>query len=107
VSSDYNTVGRAAVLAQYDGFALQARSAAAGEPLDNVRQKHLTSAMSWEQLAANGRKWEAQRIRRLAEERSAKDTPPTPAAKPMVLGKIYNVKRSPLRLAGRSGILIG
>ena len=47
--------GRAAVLAQYDEFALRARSDAAREDLDNVRQKHLTSAVSWEQLAANGR----------------------------------------------------
>ena len=63
--------GRAAVLAQYDEFAVRARSAAAREALDNVRQKHLTSAVSWEQLAANGRKMEGLRDRRVLEQLSA------------------------------------
>ena len=63
--------GRAAVLAQYDGFAVLARAAAARETLANVRQKHLTSAVSWEQLAANGRKMEKLRERRMVEELSA------------------------------------
>ena len=62
---------RAAVLAQYDSFAVLARSAAAGETLENVRQKHLTSAISWEQLAARGRKMEADRAGRAEDQRLA------------------------------------
>ena len=63
--------GRAAILAQYDEFAVRARSAAAREALDNVRQKHLTSAVSWEQLAVNGRKMEGLREGRMLEPSSA------------------------------------
>jgi hypothetical protein len=59
---------RATVLAQYDSFAVLARSAAAGETLENVRQKHLTSAISWEQLAARGRKMEADRASRAEDQ---------------------------------------
>jgi hypothetical protein len=59
---------RATVLAQYDSFAVLARSAAAGETLENVRQKHLTSAISWEQLAARGRKMEADRAGRTEDQ---------------------------------------
>jgi hypothetical protein len=33
--------------AEYDALAQLARSAAAGAPLANVRQKHLTSALTW------------------------------------------------------------
>jgi uncharacterized ferredoxin-like protein len=36
---------------QYLTLAAAARTAADGEKLDNVRQKHLTSAASWEGLA--------------------------------------------------------
>jgi hypothetical protein len=59
---------RAAVLAQYDSLAVLARSAAAAETLENVRRKHLTSAISWEQLAAHGRKMEAARAGRTQDQ---------------------------------------
>ena len=93
--------GRAAVLAQYDEFALRARSAAAREGLDNVRQKHLTSAVSWEQLAANGRKMEGLRDRRMLEQLSAV------AAAPIGLGAAGDLQASPPWPASRSRTLIG
>jgi len=70
---------RAAVLAQYDSFAVLARSAAAGETLENVRRKHLTSAISWEQLAANGRKMEAARAGRTEDQLVARLSAELPA----------------------------
>jgi len=71
VSTPNTPEGRAAAHAQYDALALLARSAAGGEQLENVRQKHLTSAVSWEQLAANGRKMEALRAQRALEARAS------------------------------------
>ena len=46
--------GRAATVAEYHDRAVLSRSAAADEKLENVRQKHLASAASWEKLAASG-----------------------------------------------------
>jgi hypothetical protein len=71
VSTPNTPEGRAAAHAQYDALALLARSAAGGEQLENVRLKHLTSAVSWEQLAANGRKMEALRAQREQESRAS------------------------------------
>jgi hypothetical protein len=66
-----NPEGRASIHAQYVEFAVQARAAAAVEKLDNVRQKHLKSAASWEQLAVTGRKTDELRTRRLVETLAA------------------------------------
>ena len=52
----------------YAGFAAAAKSAAAIEPLENVRIKHLSSAASWERLAAVDRHMNRLRDRRAAED---------------------------------------
>ena len=92
---------RAAVLAQYDTFAVLARSAAAAESLENVRRKHLTSAISWEQLAANGRKMENQRARRALEQLSALAATPSPAETPLPLARLDDWQDPPAPRAAR------
>lgn len=99
--------GRAAVLAQYDKFAVAARTAAASEKLDNVRQKHLTSAVSWEQLAANSRKMEILRARRMEEELSGVASEQTPGARPLRAAEASDLRGSPGMPAGRPRTLIG
>lgn len=99
--------GRATLHAQYDAHAVLARSAAAGEPLANVRQKHLTSAITWEQLAANGRKMEDLRARRTLEQLSARAATKAPTETPLPVSRLDDAPRWPAQLAGRSGILIG
>ncbi|HEY7806859.1 MAG TPA: hypothetical protein VIC34_06625 [Croceibacterium sp.] len=107
MSTTNTPAGRAAVLAQYDGFALLARSAAAGAQLDNVRQKHLTSAISWEQLATNGRKWEEQRARRALEQLSAVAATKVAAETPLSVARLDDWQDPPAPRAGRSATLIG
>jgi len=92
---------RAAELAQYDAFAVLARTAAAGETLENVRQKHLTSAISWEQLAANGRKMEELRARRTLEQLSALRAPRPPAETPLPLARLDDWQDPPAPRAAR------
>ena len=56
----------------YSKLAEAARAAAAEQVLDNVRQKHLTAAATWEALALGKRKMDALRLRRVLErERSS------------------------------------
>lgn len=99
---------RAAVLAQYDAFAVLARSAAAAENLENVRRKHLTSAISWEQLAANGRKMEADRTSRTQDQLVAVAAAPVPVETPLALARLDNWQEGPPpRFARRSRILNG
>jgi hypothetical protein len=99
---------RAAVLAQYDSFAVLARAAAAGESLENVRRKHLTSAVTWEQLAANGRKMEAARVGRKQDQLVAVAAAPVPAETPLALARLDNWQEGPPpRFARRSRILNG
>jgi hypothetical protein len=96
---------RATVLAQYDSFAVLARSAAAGESLENVRQKHLTSAVTWEQLAANGRKMEADRTSRTQDQLLATASARIPPETPLALARLDNWQEgSPPRFARRSRI---
>ena len=52
----------------YLRFAAAARLEAAGEGLENVRQKHLHSAAMWEGLARTADKIEAIRAKRLIEQ---------------------------------------
>ena len=92
---------RATVLAQYDSFAVLARSAAAAESLENVRRKHLTSAISWEQLAANGRKLEGLRARPTPEQLSALAATPPPAETPLALARLDDWQDPPAPRAGR------
>jgi len=51
----------------YFELAEAARAAAAEQVLDNVRQKHLTAALTWDALALGKRKMDALRLRRLLE----------------------------------------
>ena len=51
----------------YSVMAQASRAAAAEQVLDNVRQKHLTAAASWDALALGKRKMDALRLRRLLE----------------------------------------
>ncbi len=51
----------------YSELAEAARAAAAEQVLDNVRQKHLTAAATWDTLALGQRKIDALRLRRLLE----------------------------------------
>jgi hypothetical protein len=51
----------------YSVMAEAARAAAAEQVLDNVRQKHLTAAASWDALALGKRKMDALRLRRVLE----------------------------------------
>ena len=60
--------GRAATVAGYDELAILSRSAAAAEPLENVRLKHMTSAASWDHLATVGRRIEELRRRQMTEK---------------------------------------
>ena len=53
---------------QYLHLAAAARTAAAGEDLHNARQKHLTSASSWEALAHSARKFDELRQSRRGEQ---------------------------------------
>jgi hypothetical protein len=63
VSHRNTPAGRSALRAEYDAFAAAARAAAASASLDNVRNKHLMSAASWQHLADAGRQIEAIRTR--------------------------------------------
>ena len=51
----------------YSELAEAARAAAAEQVLDNVRDKHLTAAATWDALALGKRKMDALRLRRLGE----------------------------------------
>lgn len=51
----------------YSELAEAARAAAAEQVLDNVRDKHLTAAATWDALALGKRKMDALRRRRLLE----------------------------------------
>ena len=52
---------------QYSVMAEASRAAAAEQVLDNVRQKHLTAAASWDALALGKCKMDALRLKRLRE----------------------------------------
>jgi hypothetical protein len=52
----------------YQAMAAEARAAASIEVLENVRQKHLTSAASWEALAHLTSKMADVRAKRLVEQ---------------------------------------
>lgn len=99
--------GRAAVLAQYEDFALQARSAAAAETLGNVRDKHLTSALTWDHLAASARKMETLRVRRMAEQLSSGEALNASAADPVERASRGGATYPSNRLAVGKRILIG
>ena len=58
----------------YSEMAAASRAAAAEQVLDNVRQKHLVAAASWDALALGKLKMDALRIRRLLE-REESSTP--------------------------------
>lgn len=80
--------GRAELHAQYGAHAARARSSAAGEQLENVRRKHLTSAAAWEHLASVGRGIEDVRERRMLEKLAAVAAgklPPEPGLDPIEL----------------------
>ena len=102
-----STEGRAAVLAQYDEFARLARSAAAMEELENVRQKHMTSALSWENLAANGRKMEELREQRMVEPLPTSGSARSPMADAIAFPKVDDLRGFRTTLARRSRIMIG
>ena len=51
----------------YSELADAARAAAAEQVLDNVRQKHLIAAATWDALALGKRKMDALRLRRILE----------------------------------------
>ena len=72
--------GRAALHVRYGELALAARSAAAAERLENVRQKHLTAALTWEHLANAGRGMDRLRERRAIEQAGRRVFPAAPAA---------------------------
>jgi hypothetical protein len=67
--------GRETLHVRYEELAFEARSAAASEPLENVRQKHLTSAATWEHLARAGRKMGELRDRRIMEQLTPEAAP--------------------------------
>lgn len=102
-----STEGRAAVLAQYDEFARLARSAAAMEELENVRQKHMTSALSWEQLAANGRKMEKLREQRMVGSLPTSGSARSPMAEAIAFLKVDDLRGFRTTLARGSRIMIG
>lgn len=52
---------------QYSVMAKASRAAAAEQVLENVRQKHLTAAASWDALALGKCKMDALRLERLRE----------------------------------------
>ena len=52
----------------YSQMAADARALAAEQVLENVRQKHLAAAASWDRLAHANRKMAVLRARRLAEQ---------------------------------------
>ena len=56
---------------QYSVMAEASRAAAAEQVLDNVRQKHLTAAASWDALALGKCKMDALRLRRLREHQQS------------------------------------
>ena len=99
--------GRAAILAQYEAFAVQARSAAAAETLENVRRKHLMSALTWDQLAASARKMEVLRVRRMVEQLSATAPRKPLPTRPSEPAHVSVVRDSPTRAAIRKRMLIG
>nr|WP_166180285.1 hypothetical protein [Altererythrobacter segetis] len=100
-----SAAGRAAVLAQYEAFAVQARSAAAAETLENVRRKHLTSALTWDHLAASARKMEQLRVRRMVEQLSA--IAPTEPLRPSEHARVDDGRQSPTGAAIGKRMLIG
>ena len=52
----------------YSQMAAHSRAAAAEQVLDNVRDKHLTAAASWDRLAVSSKRMERLRAKRLAED---------------------------------------
>ena len=82
------TAGRALQYAEYAQYAATARSAAAAEPLANVRRKHLASATAWERLATTGQEIDNLRQRHMLEKLAAvaAGTPPAePGLDPIAL----------------------
>lgn len=66
----------------YAALAAASRSATAKEGLENVRQKHLTSAATWDSLAVSAKGMELLREKRLAGQAEVSDsdeTDPEPA----------------------------
>ena len=78
--------GREAQHTQYGELALEARSAAAAETLENVREKYLRAAATWEHLANSGRRIERLRERRAIEQLAAPTAQPGGPAKPASCG---------------------
>lgn len=77
--------GREAQHVLYDELALEARATAASEPLENARQKHLTSAATWEHLARAGRKMGELRERRIEGQTASVAVPKERPADPLFL----------------------
>ena len=61
------------VRADYAALAVACRLAASGEVLENDRQKHLTSAAKWENLALSTKCLDAIREKRFAERTKLAD----------------------------------
>jgi hypothetical protein len=99
--------GRAAVLAQYEAFAVLSRSAAAAETLENVRRKHLTSALTWDHLAASAQKMEDLRVRRMVEQLSAIAPTKSLPVRPSEDVRVDDRRDPPTRAAIRERMLIG
>jgi hypothetical protein len=59
----------------YSQLSAQSRATAAEQVLENVRQKHLTAAASWDRLAHANEKMERMRMSRLAKEAAALSLP--------------------------------
>ena len=102
-----SAAGRAAVLAQYEAFAVLSRSAAAAETLENVRRKHLTSALTWDHLAASARKMENLRVRRMVEQLSAIAPTKSLPVRPSEPVRVSDGRESPIKAAIRKRMLIG
>ncbi|WP_126174382.1 hypothetical protein [Altericroceibacterium xinjiangense] len=72
----------------YAALAAASRSAAAEEVLENVRQKHLTSAATWDSLAVSAEGMELLREKRLgtraelAEDEMEREPAPSSGAEP-------------------------
>jgi hypothetical protein len=95
------------VLAQYEAFAVLSRSAAAAEMLENVRRKHLTSALTWDHLAASARKMEDLRVRRMVEQLSAIAPTKSLPVRPSEDVRVDDRRDPPTRAAIRERMLIG
>jgi hypothetical protein len=84
--------GRETLHVHYEELASEARSAAASEPLENVRQKHLTSAATWEHLARAGRKMGALRQRRAMEQAAPVAAPKGRSADALFLATMHDAQ---------------